>query len=147
MNIELRKCISKHIEWCIKFATGVEMEIFAVCVITFEPIKIQTCSSPQNDRLNLSFVKDIKVIGKKPTRYGHKMDFCQSQRPFMSRKFDAPPSSSKIYLNKKLYVRLNQNMTVVRTEGVISRLSKIDPQLRLSAPKFQKNFFAYFSIF
>ena len=73
MNIELRKCISKHIEWCIKFATGVEMEIFAVCVITFEPIKIQTCSSPQNDSLNLSFVKDIKVIGKKLSRYGHKM--------------------------------------------------------------------------
>ena len=69
------------------------MEIFAVCVITFEPIKIQTCSSPQNDRLNLSFVKDIKVIGKKPTRYGHKMDFCQLQRPFMSRKFNAPPST------------------------------------------------------
>ena len=69
------------------------MEIFAVFVITFEPIKIQTCSSPQNDRLNLSFVKDIKVIGKKPTRYGHKMDFCQLQRPFISRKFDAPPST------------------------------------------------------
>jgi hypothetical protein len=41
------------------------MEIFAVCVITFEPIRIQTFSSPQNDRLNLSFVKDIKVSGKK----------------------------------------------------------------------------------
>ena len=41
------------------------MEIFAVCVITFEPTKIQTCSSPQNDRQNLSFVQDIKVIGKK----------------------------------------------------------------------------------
>ena len=26
-------------------------------------------------------------------------------------------------------------------------MSKIDPQLRLSAPKFQKNFFAYLSIF
>ena len=68
------------------------MEIFVVCVITFWPIKIQTRSSPQNDNLNLSFVKDIKVIGKKPTRYGQKMDFCQLQRTFMSRKFDAPPS-------------------------------------------------------
>ena len=68
------------------------MEIFAVCVITFEPIKIQTCSSLQNDRLNLSFVKDIKVIGKNPIRYGYKMDFRQLQRPFMSRKFDAPPT-------------------------------------------------------
>ena len=51
--------------WCFKLATGVEMETFAVFVITFEPIKILTCSSLQNDRLNLSFVKDIKVIGKK----------------------------------------------------------------------------------
>ena len=31
-----------------------EMEIFAFCVITFEPIKIQTCSAPQNDSLNLN---------------------------------------------------------------------------------------------
>jgi hypothetical protein len=30
---------------------------FAFCVITFEPIKIQTCSATQNDCLNLSFVK------------------------------------------------------------------------------------------
>ena len=34
---------------------------FAFCVITFEPIKVQTCSAPQNDCLNLSFVKDIVV--------------------------------------------------------------------------------------
>ena len=34
---------------------------FAFCVITFEPIEVQTCSTPQNDRLNLVFVKDIKV--------------------------------------------------------------------------------------
>ena len=68
------------------------MEIFAVCVITFEPINIQICSSLQKDFLNLSFVKYIKVIGKKPTRFGHKMDFCKLQRPNMSRKFDTPPS-------------------------------------------------------
>ena len=41
-----------------------EMEMFAFCVINFEPIKIQTCSVPQNDHLNLSFVKDIHVVGK-----------------------------------------------------------------------------------
>ena len=29
---------------------------FAFCVITFEPIEVQTCSAPQNDRLNLVFV-------------------------------------------------------------------------------------------
>ena len=53
---------NEFIGWCIKFATGIEIEIFAVCAITFEPIKIQTCSSLQNDRLNLSFVKYIKVL-------------------------------------------------------------------------------------
>jgi hypothetical protein len=39
-----------------------QMEIFVFCVIAFERIKIQTCSAPQNDRLNFSFVK---VVGKK----------------------------------------------------------------------------------
>ena len=41
---------------------------FAFCVITFEPIEVQTCSAPQNDRQNLVFVKDIKVVVKKMTR-------------------------------------------------------------------------------
>ena len=45
----------------------------AFCVITFEPIMIQTCSAPQNDRLIFSFVKDIKVGVKKMTRNPHKM--------------------------------------------------------------------------
>ena len=49
------------------------MEIFAFCVIAFEPITILTYSAPQNDRLNLSFVKDIKVVGKKTARNGHNM--------------------------------------------------------------------------
>ena len=40
-----------------------KMEKNAFCVITFEPIKIQTHSAPQNDRLNFSFVKDIHVDG------------------------------------------------------------------------------------
>ena len=38
--------------------------MFAFCVITFEQIKIQTCSAPQNDHLNLSFVKDNHIVGK-----------------------------------------------------------------------------------
>ena len=53
------------------------MEIFVFCVIAFEPIKIQTCSAPQDDRLNLSFVKDRKVVGKKTARNGRKTDLCQ----------------------------------------------------------------------
>ena len=44
------------------------MEMFAFCVITFEPIEIQNCSAPQNDCLNLNFVKDIHVVGKKMAR-------------------------------------------------------------------------------
>ena len=40
------------------------MEIIAFCVITFGPIKVKTCSAPQNDRLNLSFVKYIHVDGE-----------------------------------------------------------------------------------
>ena len=46
---------------------------FAFCVITFEPIEVQTCSAPQNDRQNLGFVKDIKVVVKKMTRNRRKV--------------------------------------------------------------------------
>ena len=46
--------------------------MFAFCVITFEPIKIQTCSASQNDRLNVSFVKDTYVDGEKVDRNGSK---------------------------------------------------------------------------
>ena len=53
------------------------MEKIAFCVITFEPIKIQTHSAPQNDCLNFSFVKDVHVIGNKIARNGRKMDFSQ----------------------------------------------------------------------
>ena len=38
---------------------------WAFCVIAFEPIELQTCSVPQNDRLDLSFVKDQHTAGKK----------------------------------------------------------------------------------
>ena len=43
--------------------TKTKMEKIAFCVITFDQIKIQTHSAPQNDRLNFSFVKDIHVDG------------------------------------------------------------------------------------
>ena len=45
---------------------------FAFCVITFEPIECQTCSAHQNDRQNLIFVKDIKVVVEKMTRNRYK---------------------------------------------------------------------------
>ena len=34
-------------------------------VVAFDPIKIFTYKAPQNDRLNLSFVKDLYVVTKK----------------------------------------------------------------------------------
>ena len=57
------------------------MKIFAFCVITFELIKIQTCLAPQNDRLNLSFVKDFHEVWPKydPARSGLKTDIYHSQ--------------------------------------------------------------------
>ena len=48
---------------------------FAFCVITFEPIEVQTCSAPQNDRLNLIFVKYFSVNSRKLARNGRKRPF------------------------------------------------------------------------
>ena len=47
-------------------------------VVAFDPIKIQTCLALQNDCQNLSFVKDIYVVGEKMTRNGHKMSKLKS---------------------------------------------------------------------
>ena len=48
------------------------MEILAFYAIAIEPIKLQTHSASQNDRLNLSFVKDTYVDGKILARNGQK---------------------------------------------------------------------------
>ena len=61
------------------------MEKIAFCVITFDQIKIQTHSAPQNDRLDFSFLKDIYAIAKIWQERG-------VNRQFMSCKFDASPS-------------------------------------------------------
>ena len=53
-----------------------EMEIL-VFSITFEPIEIWTCYTPQIDRLNLSFVKVTSMVGQKWPEMVMK-------RPFMS---------------------------------------------------------------
>ena len=47
-----------------------ETEIFAFCVITFAPIISKTCEAPQNERQNLSFVKDDHTHGKEMARKG-----------------------------------------------------------------------------
>ena len=50
-----------------------ETEKFVFYVVAFDSIKIQTPLAPQNDRQDLSFVKDIYVVGEKMTRNGGKM--------------------------------------------------------------------------
>ena len=55
------------------------METFAFCVIIHEPIKIQTYSAPQNDRLNFVFMKDIYVDSKKVARNSCKTAIWLSQ--------------------------------------------------------------------
>jgi hypothetical protein len=46
---------------------------FVIYVLAFDPIKIWPLYASQNDRWNLSFVKDINVVGNKMTRNGHKV--------------------------------------------------------------------------
>ena len=61
---------STRILFFLQNRTKTKMEIIAFCVITFGPIKVKTCSVPQNDRLNFSFVKDIYAVGKNMARNG-----------------------------------------------------------------------------
>ena len=53
--------------------------VFAFCVITVVPIMIQTCSAPQNHRLNLSLLKDFHIVGTKMAKNGRKMANYQMQ--------------------------------------------------------------------
>ena len=46
---------------------------YSYYVVAFDPIKILTHKGPQNDGLNLSFVKDVNVVAKKWPKNGHKM--------------------------------------------------------------------------
>ena len=65
------KCQHFHFPF---FAILKKKIICVFALVTFEPIKIQTCSASQNDRLNFSFVKDIHVVGEKMARNGGKTD-------------------------------------------------------------------------
>ena len=55
------------------------MEILAFLAITTEPIQVQTHSASQNDRLNLSFVKDTYGNAEKMVRKSGKMVIYESQ--------------------------------------------------------------------
>ena len=49
------------------------MEFWAFFDISDKPIKIQTLSAPQNDRLNLLFMKDMYVRAQKMVKNGLKI--------------------------------------------------------------------------
>ena len=55
------------------------MEILAFYAIAIEPIELQTHSASQNDRLNLSFVKDMYVDGKNLAGNDRKTSIYESQ--------------------------------------------------------------------
>ena len=55
------------------------MEILVLYAIAIEPIKVQTRSTSQHDRLNLSFVKDTYDNAKKMARKCGKMVIYESQ--------------------------------------------------------------------
>ena len=67
-----------HTKFFLQNPTKKKMEKIAFFVTTFEPIKIQTHSAPQNDCLNLSFVKDIYVDGGNLAIKGCKTAISQS---------------------------------------------------------------------
>ena len=74
-NAKMQKTVN---EGFLQNCKKTKMETFAFFVITFEPIKIKTCSAPQNDRHNLSFVKDANMVGQKMAGNGRKMAIYQS---------------------------------------------------------------------
>ena len=74
--------MSNSITTCCKqraFSLLLVTASFAFCVTTFEPIEVQTRSAPQNDSLNLGFVKDRYVDGKNLARNGRKTTIYESQ--------------------------------------------------------------------
>ena len=58
------------------------------CVITVVPIMIQTCSAPQNDSLNLRFVKYVHIVGKQMAKNCSKMVIYQMQILVISLSFN-----------------------------------------------------------
>ena len=82
----------------MRFCTKTQICIFCVfgfCVITFVPIKIQTCPAPQNDRMNLSFVKDNHVVSKKRPDVVVKWPFIRCYFSKVYRTRMRPPATSE----------------------------------------------------
>ena len=90
------------------FCTFFVFFFFCISGITFEPNKIQTCSAPQNESLNLSFVKDINVVSNKLARN------CRKTAIQASRKFNAPPRVGVFHFS----IQLLLSEFRVRAEGI-----------------------------
>ena len=56
-----------------------KITLFVFYVVVFDPIKIQTCQTLQNELLNLIFVKDIHIVCKNMTRNGPKRVILKSR--------------------------------------------------------------------
>ena len=65
-----------------EFTSFVKFVFLDFCVITFEQIEIKTSQASQNDRLNLGFLKDVYVAGKKMALNSRKMAIYQLQKNF-----------------------------------------------------------------
>ena len=65
-------------------SSQVQKNVFAFCVITFEPVDVQTRSAPQNDRLNLNFVKFTYLHGGKLARNGGKTAILAGRRGWLT---------------------------------------------------------------
>ena len=78
------------------------MEILAFYAIAIEPIKVQTQSASQNDRLNVSFVKDTYGNAKKMARKVGKMVIYESQILGLTLYFKFLNSKNIIYLKTNI---------------------------------------------
>jgi hypothetical protein len=69
-NTKMQKTQKRQMSVFVQNCKRKRKEIFAFCVITFEPIIDKTGYAHQNDHQNLSFVKDEDTYGKKMARKG-----------------------------------------------------------------------------
>ena len=77
----VKKWPSLKLEFSVFFFKSGKMQLlnfFVIHVVAFDSIKIQTCWAPENDLWNLSFVKDVNVVGDRMTRNGCKMNNSKS---------------------------------------------------------------------
>ena len=107
------------INGCFKTTSG---NFFDNHMNIFHKTNVQTCSAPQNDRLNLSFAKDIYMIAQKRPEVVIK-------RPFIIRKFWETPSSlytyrslTRIHQGQKILLRLRDLDLVVISNLILNLL-------------------------